>query len=111
MDVYTNIHTYMAGYQDVSASTIAEAMEILQGMKDAIEARLLAIDAAIKEADDNLAADKANKLKYQIDIVTLSNTADKEKSNANTGVCVCACVCVFVRCCPYVCMRCAISLI
>jgi len=71
--------------EDVSASTIAEAMEILQGMKDAIEARLLAIDAAIKEADDNLAADKANKLKYQIDIVTLSNTADKEKSNANTA--------------------------
>jgi uncharacterized protein (UPF0147 family) len=71
--------------EEVSASTIAEAMEILQGMKDAIEARLLAIDAAIKEADDNLAADKANKLKYQIDIVTLSNTADKEKSNANTA--------------------------
>jgi hypothetical protein len=72
-------------------------MEILQGMKDAIEARLLAIDAAIKEADDNLAADKANKLKYQIDIVTLSNTADKEKSNANTGVCVCVCIYIYTH--------------
>jgi len=78
----TKITTSLA---DVSASTIAEAMQILQGMKDAIEARILAIDSAVTEADQNLAADKANKLKYQIDIVTLSDTSDRENSNANTA--------------------------
>jgi hypothetical protein len=69
----------------LSASTVADAMQILEDMKSAITARISAIDAATTEADANLAADKASKLKWQVDVVELSNTADSERSSANTA--------------------------
>jgi len=71
--------------QEVSAATIADAMQILDDMASEITARVSAIDAATQAADANLAADKASKLKWQVDVVELSNTADEEKSNANTA--------------------------
>jgi len=71
--------------EEVSAATIANAMEILNEMADEITARVTAIDAATSEADKNLAADKAKKLKWQEDVVNLSNTADEEEAAANTA--------------------------
>jgi len=53
--------------------------------RDSTRARISAIDAATTEADANLAADKASKLKWQVDVVELSNTADSERSSANTA--------------------------
>jgi uncharacterized protein (UPF0147 family) len=71
--------------EEVSAATIANAMEILNEMADEITARVTAIDAATAEADKNLADDKAKKLKWQEDVVNLSNTADEEEAAANTA--------------------------
>ena len=74
-----------SSHLSVSAATIANAMEILNEMADEITARVTAIDAATSEADKNLAADKAKKLKWQEDVVNLSNTADEEEAAANTA--------------------------
>jgi len=70
---------------EVSAATIADAMEILDDMSEEITTRVTAIDAATATADANLAADKADKLKWEVDVVELSNTADAEGSTANTA--------------------------
>jgi hypothetical protein len=69
--------------EEVSASTIADAMQILDDMAEEITTRVTAIDSATLAADNNLAADKAAKLKWEVDVVTLSNTKDDEESKAN----------------------------
>merc|ERR1719263_2364432 len=71
--------------QEVSAETIANAMSILNEMSEEITARVEAIDKATEEADQNLANDKALKLKWQVDVVDLSNKKDEETAAANTA--------------------------
>merc|ERR1719263_2238341 len=71
--------------QEVSAETIANAMSILNEMSEEITARVEAIDKATQEADQNLANDKALKLKWQVDVVDLSNKKDEETAAANTA--------------------------
>ena len=51
-------------------------------MSEEITTRVSAIDTATTAADQNLAADKAEKLKWQVDVVNLSNEADKETAAA-----------------------------
>merc|ERR1712216_710814 len=74
-----------AALQEVSAETIANAMSILNEMSEEITARVEAIDKATQEADQNLANDKALKLKWQVDVVDLSNKKDEETAAANTA--------------------------
>lgn len=71
--------------QEVSAATIANAMQILDDMSTEITDRVAAIDKSTAQADANIAKDKASKLKWEVDVVELANTADAEASTANTA--------------------------
>jgi len=71
--------------QEVSAATIANAMQILDDMSTEITDRVAAIDKSTAQADANIAKDKASKLEWEVKVVELANTADAEASTANTA--------------------------
>eukprot|EP00286_Rhodomonas_abbreviata_P023548 CAMPEP_0181311678 /NCGR_PEP_ID=MMETSP1101-20121128/13273_1 /TAXON_ID=46948 /ORGANISM="Rhodomonas abbreviata, Strain Caron Lab Isolate" /LENGTH=443 /DNA_ID=CAMNT_0023418441 /DNA_START=8 /DNA_END=1336 /DNA_ORIENTATION=- len=69
----------------IDPATLAEALKILAELTTSIDTRLTEIKTATTQANTELSTNEAAKHKWQIDVVELSNQADKQNSDMQSA--------------------------